>query len=163
MIKQTESKEFPMKKIVLPLIASLAFATPALANEARLEVRGGAIWSNGTTEDTWGAAAGYDFDLGTSAFAGVEVSGDKIGTSGTKVAWGLTGRLGAKFNETKLYANGGYTTEPCDLCESTWHAGAGVQQGLGNKFYVKGEYRHNFERNLQPGSDALVAGVGIKF
>jgi len=28
---------------------------------------------------------------------------------------------------------------------------------------VKGEYRHNFERNLQPGSDALVAGVGIKF
>jgi hypothetical protein len=54
--------------------------------------------------------------------------------------------------------NGGYTTEPCDLCESTWHAGAGVQQGLGNKFYVKGEYRHNFERNLQPGSDALVAG-----
>ena len=36
-----------MRKIILPLIASLAFATPALANDTRVEVRGGAIWSNG--------------------------------------------------------------------------------------------------------------------
>ena len=152
-----------MRKFILPLLASLAIATPAIANEARVEVRGGAIWSNGSTQDTWGAAAGYDYDLGQSAFVGAEVSGDKIGTSNTKVAWGLTGRLGAKLNQTKLYANGGYTTEPCDLCESTWHAGAGVEQGLGSKFYVKGEYRHHFERTLQPGSDALVAGVGLRF
>ena len=72
-----------MKKIILPILATLAFATPAMANEARVEARGGVIWSNGDSEDTWGVAAGYDFDLGTTAFAGVEVSGDKIGTSGT--------------------------------------------------------------------------------
>lgn len=153
-----------MRKIILPLLASLAVATPAMANEARVEARGGVIWSDGTSEDTWGAAAGYDFDLGSSAFAGVEVSGDKIGTSGTKVAWGFTGRLGMKAGEsTKLFAATGYTTKPCDLCEDSWHAGAGVEQGIGNMFYVKAEYRHHFVGNGIPDSDAVVGGVGVRF
>ena len=153
-----------MRKVLLPLLASLAIASPALANETRVEARGGAIWSNGTTEDTWGMAAGYDFDLTPGTFAGVEVSGDKIGQNGTKVAWGFTGRAGIKAaTSTKLYANAGYSTEPCDLCEGSWHAGAGIEQGIGNNFYVKGEYRHQFVGNAVPDSDALLAGVGIKF
>ena len=49
-----------MRKVLLPLLASLAIATPAMANEARIEARGGVIWANGTSEDVWGAAAGYD-------------------------------------------------------------------------------------------------------
>ena len=85
-----------MRKFILPLIASLACATPALASDTRVEVRGGAIWSNGTTEATYGAAAGIDFDLAPMVFAGVEVSADKIDESGTKVAFGATGRLGVK-------------------------------------------------------------------
>ncbi len=153
-----------MRKFILPLIASLAVATPALADETRVEVRGGAIWSAGTTEDTWGAAAGFDTDLGPAGFAGFEVSGDKIGTSGTKVAWGLTGRAGIKAaTGTKVFAAGGYTTEPCDLCEDSWHAGAGIEQKVSGPFYVKAEYRHYFVGNAVPDSDALVAGVGIKF
>lgn len=153
-----------MKKFILPLIASLAIATPALANEGRAEVRGGVIWSNGDSEATFGAALGYDFDLGANTFLGAEVSGDKIDASGTKVAWGFTGRAGIKAGEkTKLFAAGGYTTEPCDLCEDSWHAGAGVEQSLGQRFYVKGEYRHNFVSSGLPDSDTLVAGVGIKF
>ncbi len=153
-----------MKKFILPLIASLAIATPALANEGRAEVLGGVIWSSGDSEATYGAALGYDFDLGATTFVGAEVSGDKIDASGTKVAWGLTGRAGIKAGEkTKVFAAGGYTTEPCDLCEDSWHAGAGAEQGLGQNFYVKGEYRHNFSSGIQPDSDSLVAGVGIKF
>lgn len=153
-----------MRKFVLPLLASLAIATPAMANEARVEARGGVIWSNGESEDTWGAAAGYDFDLGDTAFAGVEVSGDKIGTSDTKVAWGFTGRLGMKAGDkTRLFAAGGYTTEPCDLCESSWHAGAGIEQGVMSNVYLKAEYRHHFVNNGVPDSDALVAGVGMRF
>jgi len=153
-----------MKKFILPLIASLAVATPALANEPRAEVRGGAIWSNGETQDTWGAAVGYDFDIAPRAFAGVEVSGDKIGESGTKVAWGLTGRVGIKAAPgTRLFAAGGYTTEPCDLCEDSWHAGGGIEQDILPKVYVKAEYRHHFVNNAVPDSDAVVAGVGIRF
>lgn len=153
-----------MRKVLLPLLASLAIATPALANETRVEARGGATWSNGTTEDTWGMALGYDYDLAPGTFAGVEVSGDKIGKSGTKVAWGLSGRLGVKATpSTKLYATGGYTTKPCDLCEHSWDAGAGIEQGIASNFYVKGEYRHRFVGNALPDSDVLLAGVGIKF
>lgn len=153
-----------MRKFILPLLASLAVATPALADETRVEVRGGAIWSNGTTEDTYGVAAGFDTNIGPAAFAGFEVSGDKIEASGTKMAFGLTGRLGIKAaTGTKVFAAGGYTTEPCTGCEDSWHAGAGVEQNVSGPFYVKAEYRHYFTGNLAPDSDALVAGVGIKF
>lgn len=153
-----------MRKFVLPLLASLAVATPALANEARIEARGGVFWGDGYTQDVYGVAAGYDFDLGSSAFAGVEVSGDKVADTGTKVAWGFTGRAGAKMGEaTKLYVNGGYTTEPCDLCDGSWHAGAGVQQGFGQALYGKVEYRHYFTENNNPDANALMVGLGVRF
>ncbi len=153
-----------MRLVVLSLAAALVSATPALANEARIEGRGGVIWDNGTTEDIWGVAAGYDWDLSANTFAGVEVSGDKIGASNTKVAWGFTGRAGAKVgNGTKLYVDGGYTTEPCDLCEHSWHAGAGVEQPISGNVYAKVAYRHNFVANGFSDTDSVVAGVGMKF
>ena len=85
-----------MRKVLLPLLASLAVASPALANEARVEARGGVFWADGYTQDSYGVAAGYDFDLGETLFAGAEVSADKIADTGTKVAFGLTGRAGRR-------------------------------------------------------------------
>ena len=153
-----------MRKFILPLIASLAVATPALANDTRVEVRGGAIWSNGTTEATYGAAAGVDFDLAPLTFAGVEVSADKIDQSGTKVAFGATGRFGIKAGPlTKLFVAGGYTTKPCNLCEGSWHAGAGLEQSIMGPLYLKAEYRHFFTRNGVPDSNSVVGGVGMRF
>ena len=153
-----------MRKFILPLIASLAVATPALANDTRVEVRGGAIWSNGTTEATYGAAAGVDFDLAPLTFAGVEVSADKIDQSGTKVAFGATGRFGIKAGPlTKLFVAGGYATKPCNLCEGSWHAGAGLEQSIMGPLYLKAEYRHFFTRNGVPDSNSVVGGVGMRF
>lgn len=153
-----------MKKIIIPVLASLAFATPALANEARVEARGGVVWANGDSEDIWGLAAGYDFDLGSAAFAGVEVSGDKIGASNTKVSFGFNGRVGVKAGEsTRVFANGGYNTKWCDICEGQWGLGGGIEQNVASKVYVKVEYRHLFEKNFMPGTDALAAGVGVRF
>ena len=107
-----------MRNYILPLIASVACATPALANDTRVEVRGGAIWSNGTTEATYGAAAGVDFDLAPMTFAGVEVSADKIDKSGTKLAYGVTARFGVKAGPlSKLFVAGGYLM--------LWRAGVG--------------------------------------
>jgi opacity protein-like surface antigen len=151
-----------MRKIILPLLASLAVATPALANEARVETRGGVYWMPGDSEATAGVAAGYDFDLGSVAFTGVEVSADKILTSGTKVAFGFTGRAGAKVAGSKLFAATGYTTEPCTGCEGAWHLGAGAEVPLMGKVYGKVEYRHFFVDNFAD-SDSVVAGVGLKF
>ncbi|MDB5723685.1 MAG: hypothetical protein JWQ16_439 [Novosphingobium sp.] len=155
-----------MRTVLYSLAAIAAVvAVPALANEARVEARGGVIWGAGDSEATAGAAIGYDYDLGTSAFAGVEVSGDKVLVSNTKVAFGFTGRVGAKVTTGgKLYANGGYTTKFCDFCKGSYHAGAGFQQNLGTQLYAKAEYRHFFpEQAFVSDSDAVSVGLGLRF
>lgn len=152
-----------MRNLVLPVLASLALAAPAMA-DTRAEVRGGVISYSGNSEATYGAAAGVDFDLAPLIFAGVEVSADKVNGTGAKTAWGVSGRLGAKLpSGTKLFAAGGYTTEVCDLCDAQWHAGAGLQQSIMGPFYVKAEYRHYFPNNLIQAGDAGVVGVGVSF
>lgn len=154
-----------MRKIFAPLLAFAAMsaaAAPALANEIRAEARGGVYWAPGDSKAVAGVAAGYDFDLGPVAFSGAEISADKILESNTKTAVGFTGRLGAKLLGNKLYAAGGYTTEPCDLCKGSWHAGVGGEVPFMLKAYGKLEYRHYYTSNA-PDSDALMAGVGIRF
>ena len=153
-----------MRLVLLSLAAAMAVASPALANEGRIEARGGVVWDGGSTEDVYGVAAGYDFDLGSSAFAGVEVSGDKIADTGTKVAFGATGRLGAKVgSNTKVYVDGGFTSEPCDLCEDAIHAGAGAEVGFGRNLYGKLGYRHFFVDNGFSDYDSVVVGLGVRF
>jgi hypothetical protein len=155
-----------MRKVLVPLLVSLAAmasATPALANEARVEARGGVIWGDGDEEGILGVAAGYDFDLGSNAFVGAEVSADKILTDGTKLSFGLGARAGVKVSEAgKLYAAGGWQSEPCDLCDDLWTLGAGYQHNFGGQLYGKVEYRHFFADNSSD-ADAVVAGVGVRF
>jgi opacity protein-like surface antigen len=153
-----------MRKVLLSLAASMALATPAFANEARFEGRGGVIWDQGEEEAIAGIAAGYDFDLGSNAFAGPEISADKILTDGTKVSFGFGARAGIKTSEAgKLYAVGSYQTEACDTCEHTWTLGAGYQHAFGQNFYGKAEYRHFFADNNVSDPDAVTVGVGYKF
>jgi hypothetical protein len=152
-----------MRLVLLSLAASVAAATPAFANEARVEARGGVFWTEGYDHATAGVAGGYDFDLGRNAFAGGEVSADKILDSGTKVAFGFTGRLGAKVETSgKLFAAGGYTTEPFDGTADSWHLGAGYEHGFG-KVYGKIEYRHFFTNNGFNDADTVLAGIGMNF
>lgn len=153
-----------MRKVLLPLVASLLAATPALANEVRVEARGGVYWTPGATEATAGVAAGYDFDLGPGAFAGAEISGDKILASGTRVAVGFTGRLGAKLSPNdRLFAAAGYTTKPCALCDGAANVGAGYERSFGSNLYGKVEYRHYLTPNGAPDSNAVSAGLGVRF
>ena len=155
-----------MRRVLLSLAAvaaTVAAASPALANEARVEARGGVIWLDEEAEAVAGVAAGYDFDLGSSAFAGVEVSADKVLISDTRVAFGFNARAGVKLAEaSKLYAIGGYNTKACDLCEGSWGIGAGLQQNFGSSLYGKVEYRHNFVDNSFD-TNAVVAGLGMRF
>lgn len=151
-----------MRKVLIALAASMAVASPALANEGRIEARGGIFWTDGYSHATAGAAAGYDFDLGQKAFAGVEVSADKVLDSGTKTAFGFSGRLGAKAGEkTKIFVDGGYTTEPCSGCDGAAHAGVGIEQGFGHNLYGKLGYRHYFPSGQD--FNAAVVGLGVRF
>ncbi|MEZ5682161.1 MAG: hypothetical protein R3E14_12805 [Erythrobacter sp.] len=144
-----------MRKIALLGAAAVAaIAVPAQANEGRVEARGGIAWAGGEEEAVAGIAAGYDFDLGDTAFVGVEGSADKLLVDGADVVWGLTTRLGAKVGDAgKLYGTAGYSFAEDDA----FHAGAGYQHKLGSAAYVKVEYRHFFNE----GTDVNTAAVGV--
>lgn len=145
--------------LTLAAAAAAAVATPAMANEGRVETRAGVIWGGGNEDAVAGVAAGYDFDLGDSAFVGVEVSADKVLVSGSDVFVGVTTRVGVKAGEkTKLFIDGGYTFA---AGEDTPHLGAGVEYKFTNSLYGKLGYRHQFSDFVD--TDTLSAGVGIKF
>ena len=146
------------------LAATTFVAAPAMANEARVEARGGVIWNGSDSEAIAGVAAGYDVDLGEKTFVGVEVSGDKILTDHTRVSFGASARAGAKLGEAgKLYAVGGYATKPCRFCEDSFNLGAGYQHNFGQNFYGKVEYRHNFIGDGVKDNDVAGVGLGVRF
>lgn len=159
-----------MRKILVPRAAAFAaaiaavLATPALANEARIEGHGGVVWDGSDSDATAGVAVGYDWDLGDSAFVGLETSADKILRSNQRVSVGVGGRAGIKLSEAgKLYAVSSYQTKPCKYCEESVSLGAGYQQNFGSNLYGKVEYRHYFVGNGVPDYDGAVAGLGMRF
>lgn len=138
-------------------------STSAMANEARVEARGGVVWADGESDAVAGVAAGYDFDLGGSAFAGPEISADKVLTDDTRFSIGLGGRAGLKLGENgKLYAAASYQTKPCRFCEEAATLGAGYQHAFG-RFYGKVEYRHFFVGDSLPDYNTAVVGLGLRF
>ncbi len=150
-----------MRKLMIAAAAAATLsATPAFAEtsgEGRIEARGGIAWANGAEEAIAGVAAGYDFDLGDSAFAGVEASADKILAGGTDVVFGATARLGVKAGSNgKAYVTAGYSFNDGDA----FHAGAGYQHKVGNNVYLKAEYRRFFDT---VDVNTAAVGVGITF
>ena len=157
-------KEKIMKKFaVAAALLSAVVATPALAadgGEARVEVRGGYVTGSGLVDATLGVAGGYDFDLGSTAFAGAEIAGDKVLIDGAKVQFSAGGRAGAKLGANgKLYANAGYTFGQID----DPYIGAGYQHKLGQSLYGKVEYRHQFIDNNINDFDTFAVGLGLAF
>lgn len=149
-----------MRKTAFAIAAATAalVAVPAQANEGRVEARGGIAWAGGSEEAIAGVAAGYDFDLGSSAFIGVEGSADKVLASGADVVFGATGRIGAKVSENgKLFLAGGYSFGEG---EDVPHLGLGYSHKIGGA-YVTGEYRRFFS-DFQD-VNAATLGVGVNF
>lgn len=148
-----------MRLILLSLAATLAAASPAMANEGRVEARGGVIWAGGASEGIAGIAAGYDWDLGETTFVGAEASADKVLVDGAQVVFGLSARAGVKAGErAKIYVDGGYSFSDSD---DAIHAGAGVEYKFTDSLYGKVAYRHHFDDVID--TDSVAVGVGIKF
>ncbi|KPH60447.1 outer membrane protein [Novosphingobium aerophilum] len=150
--------------VSLAAVAAVAAATPALANEARVEARTGVIWDGSDSEAVAGVAVGYDYDLGDKFFVGVEGSADKILTDNTRVSWGVGGRAGFKvLPATKLYAASTWQSKFSKYGNSAVAVGGGVEQGLGSQFYAKAEYKHLLVGDNTPDADVGLVGVGYKF
>lgn len=139
--------------------AALVTATPAAANEARAEARGGIAWGGGVEEAVAGAAVGYDFDIGETAFFGVEASADHALADGYDFVFGATARVGAEIvKDGKLFVAGGYSFGEG---EDQLHLGAGYEHQVAGPVYVKVEYRHLFSDFVE--ANVAVAGVGVNF
>ena len=152
-----------MKKFtVAAALLSAIVATPALAadgGEFRAEVRGGYVTGSGLDDATLGAAVGFDFDLGSSAFAGAEIAGDKVLKSGFDTQFSAGGRVGTKVGDAgKAYVTGGYTFSDID----DPYVGVGYQHKLGQNLYAKAEYRHQFIGNFSD-FDTFGVGIGLAF
>lgn len=146
------------------MLAVAALATPAMADEARIEADGGIVFDHAHSEATAGVVGGYDFDLGKTAFVGVEARADKILARDNRVQWGGGGRIGVKTaTGGKLYALADYETKTCRYCEHSVTVGGGFQQDLGKRYYAKLEYRHALLDNGVPDTDSVLTGVGVKF
>ncbi len=149
-----------MRLAIFSLAAALTAATPALADEARIEAHGGIVFASGDSEGVLGVAAGYDWDLGDSAFIGVEGSADKVLVDGSDVIFGTSARIGAKVGTSgKLYGLAGYSFGEG---EDAPHAGVGYEHGFGNNVYGKVEYRHYFIDDFTDLNSAVI-GVGVRF
>ncbi|PNU04628.1 outer membrane beta-barrel protein [Novosphingobium guangzhouense] len=150
--------------VSLAAVAAVAAATPALANEVRVEARGGVIWDGSDSEATVGGAIGYDYDLAPGLFVGVQGSADKILTDNTRVSWGAGGRIGIEPRDgTKVYALADWQSKNCKYCNSAVGVGGGVQQDVGSRYYVKAEYQHLLVGDNTPDADRGLVGVGVKF
>ncbi|WP_334183566.1 outer membrane protein [Novosphingobium sp.] len=150
--------------VSLAAVAAVAAATPALANEARVEARTGIIWDGSNSEAVGGVAVGYDYDLGEKFFVGVEGSADKILADNYRVSWGVGGRAGFKVTPTtKLYANSTWQSKFSKFGNSAVAVGGGVEQALNDRFYGKVEYKHLLIGDHTTDADVGLVGVGVKF
>ncbi len=150
--------------VSLAAVAAVAAASPAFANETRVEARTGVIWDGSDSEAVAGGAIGYDYDLNDKFFVGVEGSADKVLASNTRVSWGVGGRAGVKLTPaTKLYAASTWQSKFTKYGNSAVGVGGGIQQDLGNKFYGKVEYKHLIVGDNTPDADLGLVGLGMKF
>ncbi len=151
--------------VSLAAAAVVAAATPAMADEARVEVRTGMIWNGSDSQGTVGVAAGYDYDLGKSPlFIGVQGSADKSFDDDTRVTWGAGGRAGFKVTpDTKLYATANWQSKYCRTCNSAVGVGGGIEQSVGTRYFINAQYQHELIGDNTPDADVGLVGVGVKF
>lgn len=143
---------------IIAAAAATVIATPAYANETRVEARGGVVWCCGVSDETIGFAIGHDYDLGDTLFIGVEGVLDTDFDISDPVL-GVNARLGTKIGETtKIFALAGYAhSTGVDLDDAV--IGAGIQHNLGEKALMSLQY----QRYLDTDVNRALVGIGIRF
>jgi outer membrane immunogenic protein len=167
-----------VNRILTVALAATAFAaTPALAQDAtapavaapasftgpRIGVNVGIADDDifGTEAFTYGAEAGYDFDLG-NAVAGITAEIQDSKDLDREVA--LTARIGAKVGGNGLiYATGGYSNiKVFGIALDGFRVGLGGELALGTHGFVKVEQRYaNYEFGVE--LFQTVVGAGVRF
>ena len=150
--------------LIAGFAGAMALATPALADETRVEVNTSGNFYGGDYQQSIGAAVGHDFTIAPMLFAGPEVSLQKILATDTLTSVGISGRVGANLGPAgKLYAVGGWATTPYHGGNPDWDIGAGYSHALTIGTYGKVEYRHytSSANGGTPARDEVTVGFGL--
>jgi hypothetical protein len=143
--------------LIAAAFAGVLVASPAMANEGRLEARGGIAWAYGASTETIGVAAGYDVDLGATTFIGIEGVADTDFDISDPVL-GANARLGFKTGQGRLFVTGGYAYDTgFDFDDAV--VGAGYQHNLGSKALLSVQYQRYLDTHL----NRATVGVGVRF
>jgi opacity protein-like surface antigen len=139
-------------------VAVAAIATPAHANETRVEARGGIVWDGTFSDDTLGIAVGHDFDLNEQVFFGIEGVADS-NISFDDPVLGVNARLGTTVKEnTKIFVLGGYA-HSTDIDEDDFIVGAGFQHNFGERSLLSVQYQRAIDLEL----NRVIIGFGVRF
>ncbi|WP_420382659.1 hypothetical protein [Novosphingobium sp.] len=153
--------------LLIPAIAgAVVLATPALADQTRVEVNTSGNFYGGDYQQSIGLAAGHDFTLAPLIFAGPEVSINKLLATDTLTSVGISGRAGASLGPAgRIYAVGGWASTPYHGGSADWDFGAGYSHALLLGTYGKIEYRHytSSANGATPSRDAVTLGFGAHF
>lgn len=163
-----------MRIIAFFAVLAAFTTTPAFASgEARVELQLGYDDIGGESGVTYGTVLGYDLDLGSTAFAGVEVGIAESTIKGGGVTadrdLSVSGRFGVELSErSKVYALLGYSNQRLSAPGlggtnlDGIRVGAGFEHDIAKNIYGKVEYRYT---NYELGVDrhTVVAGLGARF
>lgn len=161
-----------MKRLFVAAACAAAFTSTAANAEGYVELRNGLAVSPDLTTESIGLAAGYDVDLGSSAFVGSEITAETNAGFDTPV-YGLNLRVGAKTSaDGKLFATAGvarysdygyFRTPNYTVFYSGWYtdvaAGVGYQHKIGGSARVSIQYQHYFDTQFNRGT----VGIGFGF
>jgi len=158
--------------LTVALAATALSASPALAQDAapatsfsgpRIGVNIGIADDHffGAESFTYGAEAGYDFDMG-GAVLGISAEIQDSDEITRELA--LTGRAGAQVGDhALLYVTGGYSNvRAYGVNFDGFRIGGGAELGIGTKGFVKFEQRYgNYEYGVELYQTLI--GAGLRF
>ncbi|TYC92804.1 hypothetical protein FMM79_02010 [Novosphingobium sp. BW1] len=120
-------------------VAVAGLASPARADEAYAEAIGGISFGREQDAAISGLAAGYDWDPTETIFLGLEMT-----------------------ERGKAFVGLNYQSKDCAHCEAAWGFRGGREQEIGERLYLKGEYKH-LATEHEGNKEILTLGLGILF
>lgn len=153
-----------MRNCLALLSAATAFvASPALADETYVEGTGGVIWNREESQAVAAATIGHDVELTERVFIGGEAFAEKALADGTRVVWGLGGRMGLRpLPGGKLVAGANWQSKDCRDCATAIGLSTGWEQDLSKKIYAKVEYKHLLVGHGERDFDLVAVGLGVR-
>ena len=102
-------------------------------------------------------------DVDERIFVGIEGTVEKLLAEDTRVAWGIGGRAGVEvLPRSKAFVGLNWQSKDCRECGNAVGLGAGWEQNVSERLYIKLEFKHLFV-NEEADANVGIIGLGVEF